>query len=47
MARKNWNPKRVIRLESLPPTVREAVLSMIRAEEAAQEAEREKAAHAK
>ena len=37
-ARKRWGAQRVARLDSLDPRVREAVLALIRADEAAREA---------
>lgn len=39
-ARSRWGPERVARLDSLDPRVREAVLALIRADEAARNAEK-------
>ena len=43
-ARKRWGEPRTARLDALDPRVREAVLALIRADEAARAAEPEKAA---
>lgn len=38
-ARARWGPERVVRLDSLDPRVREAVLALVRADENARAAE--------
>jgi hypothetical protein len=38
-ARKRWGPQRVVRLDSLDPRVRAAVVALIRADEAARQSD--------